>query len=392
MTIEELSAKKIELIQKITAFTAEEYQLLFEKLKDITTSQDNQKAKKGIVEFTEKEINTMPKHIKKLLLLDGKRCRLRTHASGKNTVSYEIRYRRDGFDISASGKTIELAKANFLNKCKTAQVKENKTVSTVPQTFHDFAQFYFNNFRREKVAPATFKMDLYRYNRNLLPYFKQTQLKNITPTDCKKLLDKIKADGKGKTADELHSLLNVIFKSAIAHGIIDRNPLDVVLHIQHERKSGKALTKEEEQALKTALKGSQYITAYMLLLYTGLRPNELKTAKIDGLFITAQNSKRKNKKVEYKKIPIIKALKPFLSSPLIVPTLETMRHTLKKILPNHILYDFRTTFYSRCDEFGVSPVARDAFVGHSNGALTNAYRSLSDEFLLEESKKLDKWL
>jgi integrase len=130
----------------------------------------------------------------------------------------------------------------------------------------------------------------------------------------------------------------------------------------------------------------------MILLYTGLRPNELKTAKIDGLFIVAQNSKRKNKKVVYKKIPIIDALKPYLSESLRFSQPYTLREHLKKVLPNHILYDLRTTFYTRCDEFGVTAIARDEFVGHSNGALTNAYRNLSDEYLIEQAKKLNKWI
>ena len=60
-------------------------------------------------------------------------------------------------------------------------------------------------------------------------------------------------------------------------------------------------------------------------------------------------------------------------------------------LPNHKLYDLRTTFYTRCDEYGVAAPARDEFVGHSGGALTNAYRDLSDEYLLKEGKKLDEW-
>ena len=391
MTIEELSAKKLELIQKITNLSADDFALFLQKAQEEYTTQDNN-AKRGIVEFTDKEIKTMPKNIKRLLVLDKKRCRLRTHPSGKNTVTYEIRFRRDGFDISASGKTIELAKANFLTKCKAAESKDNNTPCAVPSTFHDFTQYYFDNFRKEKVTAATMVTDIRRYNKYLKPFFKQTPIKKITPSECKKLLDGVKEQGKGKTADELHSLLNIIFKSAIAHGIIERNPLDIVLHIQHERKNGQALTKEEEQRLKTALKGSQYLTAFMVLLYTGLRPNELLTAKIDGLFIIAQNSKRKNKKIEFKKIPIIKALQPFLSAPLIVPTLDTMRRVYNKVLQNHILYDLRTTFYTRCDEYGVTAAARDYFVGHSNGALTNAYRDLSDEYLLHESKKLDLWL
>ena len=78
-------------------------------------------AKQGIVEFTDEEIKAIPKTFKRLIIIQKKRCRLRTHVSGKDTTTYEIRYRRDGYDVSASGKTIELAKANFIEKLKTAQ-------------------------------------------------------------------------------------------------------------------------------------------------------------------------------------------------------------------------------------------------------------------------------
>ena len=47
-------------------------------------------------------------------------------------------------------------------------------------------------------------------------------------------------------------------------------------------------------------------------LYTGMRPNEYKTAKLEGNFIVANNSKRKNGKVELKLIPINPMLKPNL--------------------------------------------------------------------------------
>ena len=44
---------------------------------------------------------------------------------------------------------------------------------------------------------------------------------------------------------------------------------------------------------------------------------------------------------------------------------------------------------SLCDEYGVAAPARDEFVGHSAGKLTNAYRDLSDEYLLREGSKLN---
>lgn len=126
-------------------------------------------------------------------------------------------------------------------------------------------------------------------------------------------------------------------------------------------------------------------------LYTGLRPNEYKTAIIEGDFIVANNSKRKNGKVELKRIPINPMLKPYLGGVTDIKfvRLEAMRMKLKQILPNHKLYDLRTTFYTRCMECGVAEVAIKKFVGHTLGGLADTYTDLSDTFLLKESEKLN---
>lgn len=348
-------------------------------------------AKQGFVEFTDEEIKTMPKHIKKLIIVQNKRCRLRTKQSGKETITYEIRLRREGYNISASGKTIDIAKANFIKKLKLAEPTTQADAYTFPATFNAFAMYYFENFRKEKVAKRTLESDMLRYRKYLLPHFGETKLKKITPSNCKQLLDKVKKEGKGKTADELHSLMNVIFKSAIAHGIIERNPLDVVLHLQHAKESGKALSKDAELRLKNGLQSSPYLSVFMVALYTGLRPNELKTIEIKDGFVIAQNSKRKNGKVEYKKIPITKSLAPYVEKEFIIPTPYTMREKLKEILPDHILYDLRTTFHTRCVEYGVDEIARKLFMGHSLGTLANAYTDVSDEYLKREASKLSEW-
>ena len=55
-------------------------------------------------------------------------------------------------------------------------------------------------------------------------------INQITPDKCQALLRSIQANGKGKTADEIYSLLSIIFKGAIAYGLIQKSPLAIVQH------------------------------------------------------------------------------------------------------------------------------------------------------------------
>lgn len=349
----------------------------------------------GFVTFNEKEIQQMPQSFRRLIIIQKKRCYMRKHPSG-NSTTYEIRFRSDGYNISACGKTIELAKENFIRKMKkaTARIKDE---NRIPTNFQDFTNYYFEKFRKPKIAPLTYRNDMSRLKVHILPALGKKDLAKITPSDCVALLEKLEAQGKGKTSDEVYSILSVIFKGAIAHGIIERNPISIVPHFQHERQHGTALTCDEEQELFQRTHGTPYAIYYALALYCGLRPNELKTAKIDGAFIVAVNSKRKNRKVEYKKIPICKRLSMYLDkiendlSKLDARAEKTLSMRFPKFCPNHKLYDLRTTFYSRCVELGVAEAARDEFVGHSRGVLGNTYTDLSDDYLLKEGKKLNKW-
>ncbi|MDE5943188.1 MAG: site-specific integrase [Clostridia bacterium] len=329
-----------------------------------------------------------PKTFKRTIHIDGCDVHVRTRKNGKRGLRFELRYRRGGLNVNASDKDRAKAIAKFTEKLKTALRAVN--VPKVPDTFHEFATYYFETFRKRKVAEKTLQADLSRYKNNILPRFGSTPLRSITPGECQTLIDDILNAGHEKTAQDIFSLMNVIFKSAIAHGIIERNPLAIVIPVTHDREHGKALTKDEERKLLDVTAGTPYQLMYAVALYTGLRPNEYCTARIEGAFIIAVNSKRKTKKVEYKKIPITPMLRPYLANitELKFSSPDYLRRKFLSILPRHKLYDLRTTFYTRCQECGVADVARMEFVGHSLGKLGDTYTDLSDEFLLREGEKL----
>ena len=69
-------------------------------------------------------------------------------------------------------------------------------------------------------------------------------------------------------------------------------------------------------------------------------------------------------------------------------TAKYLRKFYNQIIDNHILYDLRTTFYSRCKECHVEEYALKAFMGHSLNSVDRAYTDLSDEYLIAEGNKL----
>ena len=81
-------------------------------------------------------------------------------------------------------------------------------------------------------------------------------------------------------------------------------------------------------------------------------------------------------------------LEPYITENPVIQNDRYIERRYKRILPEHKLYDMRTTFYTRCKECGVDKAAMDEMVGHSSGELERAYTDLSDEYLIREAKKI----
>ena len=332
----------------------------------------------------------MPKTFRKEFRTQGCTAHIRKRRSGKNGWNYEIRYRRNGYNITASANNLDQAKHKFIQLLSSAEKCIKNKERTIPTTFDRFANYYFEKFHRRKVCDTTYRVAMSNYKNHVLPHFGDMPLKLITADKCQELLDRLIAEDKMRTEENVFTMLNMIFKAAVKHGVMAHNPIDMVFHTKHEREHGKALTKDEEHKLLSETAGTPYQRMFAIALYTGLRPNEYKTAYIEDGFIVANNSKRKNGKIELKKIPITPMLKPYLegTTELHFTRLEQIRHKFNGILPNHKLYDLRTTFYTRCQECGVAEVATKTFVGHALGGMADTYTDLSDEFLYTEGQKL----
>lgn len=365
--------------------------ITLERLKKITgfdsRGQDNEEV---FWRFSAKELSLMPKTFRKEFRTQGCTAHVRKRRSGKNSWNYEIRYRRNGYNITASANNLDQAKHKFIEMLGSAEKCVKNKERPIPSTFDKFANYFFEKFYKRKVGQSTFRVAMSNYKNHVAPHFGDMPLKQITADKCQELLDRLIDEDKVRTEENVFTMLNMIFKAAVKHGVMAHNPIDMVFHTKHEREHGKALSKDEERKLLEQTAGTPYQLMFAIGLYTGLRPNEYKTAYIDGDFIVANNSKRKNGKVELKKIPITPMLAPYLEGvkELHFTRLEQIRHKFNGILPAHKLYDLRTTFYTRCMECGVAEVAAKTFVGHALGGMADTYTDLSDEFLYTEGQKL----
>ena len=332
------------------------------------------------LDFTQKEISSMPQKYRKMFRVGKLRAYMRERKRG-NSVNYEVRCRMDGLCISASGTTKGDARARFIEKLNAL----GSGVKITPTKFGDFIKFYFENFRKKKVSAETYQKDVLRVKAHILPVFENMRVSEITPAFCQKFIEQFQ--DRGKTAEELYSLLSQTFKCAIAHHLIHFSPLDTVMRPTHARENGKALTRAQEAELLAKVQ-PEYREAFAIVLYTGLRPCEYATLVRDGDMLIAQNCKRKGGKIEYKRIPICPMLRPYISEKPYIPDQRRMEKRLKKVFPERKLYDLRTTFNTRCVEFHVDDNARKLMMGHSLGVLANAYTDISDDFLKEEGKKI----
>ena len=135
------------------------------------------------------------------------------------------------------------------------------------------------------MGESTFRVAMSNYKNHVAPHFGDMPLKSITADRCQELLDRLIDEDKVRTEENVFTMLNMIFKAAVKHGVMAHNPIDMVFHTKHEREHGKALTKDEERKLLEQTAGTPYQLMFAIALYTGLRPNEYKTAVIDGDFV-----------------------------------------------------------------------------------------------------------
>ena len=339
------------------------------------------------LKFTDKELQKMASYFKDDYLLHAGEI---AHIRQKENGTFEIRYRRNGRNISKSGKTIEIAKARFM----AAQVWPTEKKRKKKIRFPEYARQWRENVKKTEIKPVTYESYLQALNTYAFPYFGKIEMKEIRPMLVQGFLNELTERNANRTAELLFSILKQIFDFAVAEDIIPKSPMALLRKPRYEKQSGCALSKaEEREFIRRCLSGGKFGAAYLLMLYTGIRRAEYQTLKISEEWITVVTAKsRRGFSAKTRKIPIVPMLKKFLylfDDGLPVISGDKLTHRFPDFAPGHHLHELRHTFITRAQECGIPREIVSLWAGHraDNTMTSNVYTHFSDEFQISEAQK-----
>ncbi len=357
----------------------------------IENRSNNKKTSSAKIKFTKKEIESMSKTFKREFIANGMTAHIIERPSGKRGSFYEIRYRRNGYDIAVSNKELNTAKAMFIEA--TQNLPPPESLAKNKFSFGSIADEWLK-YKHGKVAEDTWKGYESQMRRFIPQKFKEKPIKSIRTSDIDELMNTLDTPRK---YEDMRIIFNSIFKYAKASGIVTYNPVEMIPFKRAERENRDRLTDGQIKTFLTNLQTPIFdkIRNFALAMYFfGLRPCEIDDeAHFENGFLICRNRKRKNGKKAYKKIPVPRQAEKFfnfnlpLKSPL---SYDRTLDIMKKALPEGVIpYQLRHTFASVCDE-KVKREVVELWMGDSPERLVGkTYVHYSDEFMRSEMDKVN---
>lgn len=357
-----------------------------EKASESSVPRQKKKSLSMSIKFSQKEIDKMSQTFKKEFIANGLVAHVIKRQSGKNGFYYEIRYRRNGYDLRAANKDLAVAKAEFVKLTHSLESPAERAEKRL--RFETILKEWLK-YKKGKVAESTLERQKSLACRFIGEELRDKSVKEIRTSDIDDAMPDF--EEYPRRYEDLRTIFNGAFKYAIASGVISHNPVMLIPFKRAERIPRVALTKEQILSFLLRLREPRYDPirqcAYALYFF-GLRPCEVdEEAHFENGFLIARNRKRKNGKIEYKKIPVPKQAQGLIEfNTPIVPKMSYRMwlELVEEILPNGMTpYNLRHTFATKCSEPAeIKPEIVDLWMGDSPQRLVGKhYVHYSDEFL-----------
>lgn len=287
-----------------------------------------------------------------------------------------------------------------------------KTLLDAETALHQYLSNY--NFNNEKNVTLKDIYDSWSSSKfkslsiNSVKYYKTAfnYIKSIQDVDVKDInLSILQAKCNTLTASQqrqFKKLIHMLLDYAVANDYISKNYSNYLI-LDKLKHSDKTLFSDAEISYIIKNDDTVLFKLLQILLYTGLRINELINLKVSDInlknnIININNSKTAS---GIRKIPIHKNIINLMlelcsNSDIYLfnhnnnkLNYETLRLKFKKEFKNHIFHETRHTFITQCKKCNIDPYAIKLIVGHSINDITlSVYTHADISYLKKELNKL----
>ena len=350
-------------------------------------TQDNQKDT-GIIEFTSQEILKMPKSFRNYFRIDG----VKVHYRKKKNGVYELRCTINKQPFYGASTNLKEAKKKFIEDLHSKAKEETKTFTKTP-TVQEYTLHYLDTFKKPNISQEGYRNYVGAAKNHIFKTVGAKLISELTATDCQQILNVLKEKGVGRMKEEVKLILRWVCSAAVADGFLRTDVMQNVKTTKHRRTTGKQIPAAEVRAYLEQEPQENYDYLIRFLLYTGLRPAEIKSAVFLGNFVTVKNAKtRIDEEPTFRRIPVHSALQPYVKKIQTVLTYSTdaLNHKFKRRFPAFRLYDCRHTFTTRVQECGANKAWVDYVTNHraAQNTTDRVYTHWSDEFSILQIEKL----
>lgn len=313
---------------------------------------------------------------------------------------HQFRYRRDGINAQFTSKNYETAKKKA--RAFIAELKRKMSNAITPKhidTVDYVARLWFDN-KKTHVDLQTYRTYLSVYKNHIKPIFGNRKISAILPIDLQPFFNDL-FSRLGKTCENSKVILSGIFDLAVANRICPTNPMKAVIVERHVRTPGKALTDEQIERFKQVmLKSDAFGTAYLIILYSGIRGAELERMTFDwenGTF-TVYNAKLKKSQKRSasnltRTVPIFPALyqirERIEKNDWHVPA-RKLSNSFCEFWTENTVKDLRHTFTTKARMSGVENELVNLWTGHLPGTnvTANVYTHFTMKYQQRKAKKV----
>lgn len=142
------------------------------------------------------------------------------------------------------------------------------------QTFGEYVKQWFETYKVGKVRDTTLRTYRTTINASILPYLSGYKMRDITSAHIQALFN-ANSHKAEKTLDDVRTMLEMIFSTAVAEGVIIRDPISKSIITGGKKKAKRtALTPEQTDTLLENLHDRIDYLRCVILLNTGMRIGE----------------------------------------------------------------------------------------------------------------------